>query len=46
MQNVYDVLAERGYIEQATDGPAIRELLGKEPVTFYIGCLLYTSRCV
>ncbi len=37
MQNVYDVLAERGYIEQATDGPAIRELLGKEPVTFYIG---------
>ena len=37
MQNVYDILTERGYIEQATDGPAIRELLGKEPVTFYIG---------
>ena len=37
MQNVYDILLERGYIEQATDGPAIREILGKEPVTFYIG---------
>lgn len=37
MRNVYDVLAERGYVEQATHEDEIRELLGKEPVTFYIG---------
>ena len=37
MKNVYDVLIERGYVEQATHDDEIRELLGKEPVTFYIG---------
>ncbi|HOP63271.1 MAG TPA: tyrosine--tRNA ligase [Spirochaetota bacterium] len=37
MKNVYDVLNERGYVEQATHEDEIRELLGKEPVTFYIG---------
>ncbi len=37
MRNVYDVLAERGYIEQATHEDDLRELLGKESVTFYIG---------
>lgn len=37
MANVYDVLKERGYIEQATHEEEIRELLGKESVTFYIG---------
>ncbi len=37
MKNVYDVLLERGYIEQATHEDEIRELLGKESVTFYIG---------
>ena len=37
MQNVYDILAERGYIEQSTDDEAIRDLLAKEKVTFYIG---------
>jgi len=37
MKNVYDVLVERGYVEQATHEDEIRELLGKEPVTFYIG---------
>ncbi len=36
-RNVYDVLQERGYIEQATHPEEIRELLGKESVTFYIG---------
>lgn len=36
-QNVYDVLVERGFIEQATHENEIRELLGKEKVTFYIG---------
>lgn len=35
--NVYDVLEERGLIEQATDPEAIRELLGKEKIKFYIG---------
>ena len=37
MQNVYDVLKERGFIEQATHEEEIRELLGKEKVIFYIG---------
>lgn len=35
--NVYDILMERGFIEQATHEDEIRELLGKESVTFYIG---------
>lgn len=35
--NVYDVLLERGFIEQTTHEAEIRELLGKEKVTFYIG---------
>ncbi len=34
--NVYDILKERGFIEQTTH-EEIRELLGKESVTFYIG---------
>lgn len=36
-QNVYDILLERGFIEQTTHEEEIRELLGKENVTFYIG---------
>lgn len=35
-QNVYDVLHERGFIAQTTH-EELRELLGKEKVTFYIG---------
>ena len=35
-QNVYDVLQERGFISQTTH-EELRELLGKEKVTFYIG---------
>ncbi|MDO4295278.1 MAG: tyrosine--tRNA ligase [bacterium] len=35
--NVYDTLLERGFIEQTTHEAEIRELLGKEKVTFYIG---------
>lgn len=35
--NVYDVLLERGFIEQTTHEQEIKELLGKEKVTFYIG---------
>lgn len=37
MDNVLDVLIERGYLEQATHEEEIRELLEKESVTFYIG---------
>lgn len=37
MSNVYDVLKERGYIKQLTHEEEIRELLGKEKITFYIG---------
>lgn len=36
-ENVYDILLERGFIEQTTHEEEIRELLGKEKVTFYIG---------
>lgn len=36
-QNVFDVLMERGLIKQTTHEEEIRELLGKEKVTFYIG---------
>ncbi|MBE5948152.1 MAG: tyrosine--tRNA ligase [Lachnospiraceae bacterium] len=35
--NVYDILLERGFIEQVTHEDEVRELLGKEKVTFYIG---------
>ncbi|MCT4605514.1 MAG: tyrosine--tRNA ligase [Marinisporobacter sp.] len=37
MSNVFDVLKERGFIQQATHEDEIRELLSKESVTFYIG---------
>ena len=36
-ENVFDVLKERGLIAQTTHEDEIRELLGKEKVTFYIG---------
>lgn len=37
MANVYDILLERGYIDQVTYEDELRELLEKEKVTFYIG---------
>ncbi len=37
MNNVFDVLQERGYIEQLTHPEEIKELLGKKSVPFYIG---------
>ena len=37
MNNVYDVLLERGLIAQTTHEKEIRELLQNEKVTFYIG---------
>jgi len=35
--NVFDVLKERGFLRQSTHESEIRDLLGKEKVTFYIG---------
>lgn len=37
MENVFNTLESRGLVAQATDAEAIRQLLGSEPVTFYIG---------
>ncbi|MFT9498183.1 tyrosine--tRNA ligase [Anaerosolibacter sp.] len=37
MANVFDILQERGFIKQTTHEEEIRELLGKESVTFYTG---------
>ncbi|MBQ7036652.1 MAG: tyrosine--tRNA ligase [Clostridia bacterium] len=37
MENVFDTLSARGLIAQVTHENEIRELLGKEKVTFYIG---------
>ncbi len=36
-QNVYDILQERGFIEQCTDEENLRKLFEKERVKFYIG---------
>ena len=37
MTNVFNILEERGYIEQMTHPKEIKELFGKESVPFYIG---------
>jgi len=37
MQNIFDILNERGYIEQVTHEEEVRELFSKERVNFYIG---------
>lgn len=37
MKNVFDVLSERGYIDEVTFEDELKELLAKESVTFYIG---------
>lgn len=36
-KNVYDILNERGYIEQVTHEDEVKDLLNNESVTFYIG---------
>ena len=36
-KNLYDILKERGFIEQSTDENALRQLLSRQKVTFYIG---------
>jgi len=35
--NAFDILKERGFVAQCTHEDEIRELLGKEQVTFYMG---------
>lgn len=35
--NVFDTLKERGYIDNVSHEDEVRELLGKEKITFYIG---------
>lgn len=37
MANVFDVLKERGFIQQITHEEPLKEMLGKEKITFYIG---------
>ena len=37
MTNVFDILEQRGYIDQMTHPKEIKELFGKESVPFYIG---------
>ena len=37
IKNAYDVLEERGYLKQCSHPEELRELLGKERLTFYIG---------
>ncbi len=37
MKNVFDILDERGYIEQLTHPQEIKQLFAKESVPFYIG---------
>lgn len=37
MSNVFDILKERGYIDQVTYEDELRDLLGSESVPFYIG---------
>ncbi len=37
MQNIFDILEQRGYIEQLTHEKEMRELFEKESVSFYIG---------
>ena len=37
MENAFEVLQERGFIEQMTHPEEIEELFKKEKITFYIG---------
>ncbi len=37
MEYVFDVLVERGYVKQFTHEEEMRDILGKEKVTFYLG---------
>ena len=37
MKNAYDILSERGFLKQCSHPEELRELMGKEKLTFYIG---------
>jgi len=37
MTSAYDVLEERGLVENVTDQDAVRKMLAEPPVTFYVG---------
>lgn len=37
MKSVYDVFKERGFLEQITDEPLLKDLLGRERIVCYIG---------
>ena len=37
LKNIYDIFLERGFIEQITDEPLVRDLLGHKHITCYIG---------
>jgi len=37
MRNAYDILEERGFISQCTHENELRELMGREKLTFYMG---------
>ncbi|HSD95347.1 MAG TPA: tyrosine--tRNA ligase, partial [Syntrophales bacterium] len=37
MKSVYDILSERGFVEQVTDEAEARRILAGEQVTCYIG---------
>lgn len=35
--NAYDILQERGFIKQCSNEKELRDLMGREPITFYVG---------
>ena len=37
MDNVLDILRERGFVQQVSDEEALHDLLGREPITLYWG---------
>ena len=37
VKNLYDILKERGFIEQSTNENRLRQLFSKQKITFYIG---------
>lgn len=37
MANIFNTLQERGFIQQITHEEAVKDMLGKEKITFYIG---------
>lgn len=46
MTNVYDILAERGFLKQCSHPEELRELLGKEKVAFISAMTLLPTACI